>query len=273
MLKKKFGSYEVRAWEEYRRTKTGSAVEVVSPQKYDNAASPVNEKAIKKVATPSNKTSTTKKPPPGPGWKHKLVSENEKNRCCWLSPTRNIEFKRWAPACEFEKLREEFGNEVRAWGEYRRRKAGSRTCLVVSPRQYDDDDYPIAGRTIKTAVNTSNQTGTQRSHSPPGPGWKDKILAEGQTNCRHWISPTRNIEFRRRSHACEFEELRLKLGNEVQAWEEYRKTKVGFDTCVVSASQYDMVGVGEKSKTENVATPNKARATKPRRAKKRMFER
>ncbi|KAL3773343.1 hypothetical protein ACHAW5_010020 [Stephanodiscus triporus] len=80
-----------------------------------------------------------KSPPPGPGWESKLVKYRGQNRLHWLSPGRRIEFKRYKPACQFEKLREDNDNdEVRAWHKYRRNVRGA--TFVVSPHQYDQHD-------------------------------------------------------------------------------------------------------------------------------------
>jgi hypothetical protein len=58
--------------------------------------------------------------------------------------------------------------------------------------------------------------------------WTRELVAEKRQNQYHWISPTRKIEFRRRSQACEFEMLMKKFGSsEVRAWEEYRRAKAG----------------------------------------------
>jgi len=252
-LRRRFDNDEVQAWEDYRRIKQGSDTYVINPSQYD---------------TKPIKSTQSRKPPPGPGWKCKRVVESgEIHRWHWISPTRNIEFRRWAPAGEFEKLRHELGDEMRAWEEYRKRKAGSDT-FVVSPSKYDVD--PIETNSPTTpVVNDGDSNHTEEiltaRKPPPGPGWKHKFVVEvagGQRQC-YWISPVRNIEFRRRPQACEFEKLRLKFGNEVQAWEEYRKIKVGLSTCVVSASKFDMGGVEEKSTTEAVATPNGTGTTTP----------
>ncbi len=77
--------------------------------------------------------------PPGPGWKSRYVEES-KNKFVnhWVSPTRNIEFKRRKQACKFEGLRSEYGyDEVRAWTEYRKSTVGTRTSYVVNPLLYD----------------------------------------------------------------------------------------------------------------------------------------
>jgi hypothetical protein len=94
--------------------------------------------------TPNRKCTTPKSTtPPGPGWKHKRVSNagDSQNRGHWMSPTRNIEFRRRVAACEFEKLRRTFGTEKRAWHEYSKLKANR--GAVVLPGQYDDDDCPV----------------------------------------------------------------------------------------------------------------------------------
>jgi len=247
-LRLTFDNDEVQAWEEFRRIKQGSDTYVINPSQYD----------MKPI-----KTTQSRKPPPGPGWKYKRVVESDEiHRWHWISPTRNIEFRRWAAADDFEKLRHEFGNEGCAWEEYRRRKAGSDTC-VISPRKYDVD--PIEKNSPSDDDSNYAEEILTAKKPPPGPGWKHKFVVEvagGQRQC-HWLSPVRNIEFRRWPQACEFEKLRLKFGNEVQAWEEYRKMKVGFRTRVISASKYDTGGVEEKSTTETVATPNGTSTTAP----------
>ena len=78
-------------------------------------------------------------PPLGPGWESKLVEYQGRNRFHWLSPCRRIEFRRYQPACRFEKLRKENDNdEVRAWDVYGRDPHGR--TWVVSPDQYDQHD-------------------------------------------------------------------------------------------------------------------------------------
>ena len=125
-------------------------IKIISPHQYDPR--PIE-------------TTETKKPPPGPEWKHKRVAETDKiHRCHWISPTRNIQFRRWGAACEFETLRQEFGNEVRAWEEYRRMKKGSDT-YVISRNKYDSDS-------------TSPQAIPSTKKRPPGLGWKYKFVVE-----------------------------------------------------------------------------------------------
>ena len=87
------------------------------------------------------------------------------------------------------------------------------------------------------AVNTPQKPGTD----PPGPGWKSRYVEETKGNfAHHWISPTRCIEFRRYKQACEFEDLRFEYGSdEVRAWNEYRKMKLGDDVRVVTPHRYD----------------------------------
>ena len=128
-------------------------IKIISPHQYDPR--PIE-------------TTETKKPPPGPEWKHKRVAETDKiHRCHWISPTRNIQFRRWGAACEFETLRQEFGNEVRAWEEYRRMKKGSDT-YVISPNKYDSDS-------------TSPQAIPSTKKRPQGLGWKYNFLVKEQT--------------------------------------------------------------------------------------------
>ena len=75
----------------------------------------------------------------------------------------------------------------------------------------------------------------------PGPGWKSRHVEETKGNfAYYWLSPTRCIEFRRYKQACEFEQLRSTYGSdEVRAWKEYRKMKLGGDVRVVTPSRYD----------------------------------
>ena len=54
------------------------------------------------------------------------------------------------------------------------------------------------------------------------------------------MSPDRDIEFRRLTQACEFEQLRKKFGSdEIRTWTEYREIKRGVDFLVVSPFLYD----------------------------------
>jgi len=114
-------------------------------------------------------------------------------------------------------------------------KAGNgNETTVIDPSQYD------LGQ--NNEVNTIVRDPASPSKIPsPGPGWTSLISVDNCGNKhRHWMSPIRKIEFRNRSPALEFEELRKKFSNnEVRAWEEYRTMKVGADTCVVFPSQYD----------------------------------
>ena len=108
------------------------------------------ESKNKPAMTPNRKCTTPKSTtPPGPGWKYKLVSNagDSQNRGHWMSPTRNIEFRRRVAACEFEKLRRTFGTEKRAWHEYSKLKANR--GAVVLPGQYDNDDCPVEDSCIE----------------------------------------------------------------------------------------------------------------------------
>ena len=84
--------------------------------------------------------------------------------------------------------------------------------------------------------------GKKKSH--PGPGWKPKKVKETNQFVTHWISPTRQIVFRRRRAACNFESLRREFGtDEVEAWEVFRKQYYskakGHPAFVVSPQDYD----------------------------------
>ena len=72
---------------------------------------------------------------------------DSQNRGHWMSPTRNIEFRRRVAACEFEKLRKTFGTEKRAWHEYSKLKANR--GAVVLPGQYDNNDGPVEDSCIE----------------------------------------------------------------------------------------------------------------------------
>ena len=114
----------------------------------------------------------------------------------------------------------------------------------------------------RKSKNEEDQAASIR-RSPPGPGWRHKVVSEG-INCAaicHWISPTRNIEFRRRAQALVFEDLRQKHRNEVKAWNEYRRIMVGKDTCVVAAYQYD-TGENPKNHIQRPGKPVVATAKK-----------
>ena len=86
-------------------------------------------------------------PTPGPEWTPKLVREAGQNRSHWLSPVRRIEFKRYKQACEFEEWRKKHDNdEVRAWNQFRRIKAGVEQIQVVSILKYDEPSSSESNR-------------------------------------------------------------------------------------------------------------------------------
>ncbi len=73
---------------------------------------------------------------------------------------------------------------------------------------------------------------------PPGLDWKPKPVQCSTQNRLHWLSPIRRIEFRKRSHACKFEQMRKRYGiDEIKAWQVYREKFTL--TYVVNANQYD----------------------------------
>lgn len=73
---------------------------------------------------------------------------------------------------------------------------------------------------------------------PPGQGWEPKKISYSTQNRLHWLSPSRRIEFTKRSHACQFEKMRERYGiDERKAWLVYRKNFS--PTFVVDAHQYD----------------------------------
>ena len=112
----------------------------------------------------STATATIKKPPPGPGWKPKVVVKSLKRYCHWISPVRNIEFTRWAQAMEFERLRKKYGNnEVRAWEKYRQSKVGA-TFRVVSAHFYDAKPHEPRStkRKVKEEEDSTTATSTRR---------------------------------------------------------------------------------------------------------------
>ena len=111
---------------------------------------------------------SVKKPPPGPGWKPKLVLEapgqSSTRYCHWISPVRKIEFTRWVQACEFEQLRKKHGNnEVEAWAAYRQSNVGAEV-RVVSPYLHDAKPNKTSAiqRKVKEEEGSSTATSTNR---------------------------------------------------------------------------------------------------------------
>lgn len=112
-------------------------------------------------------------PPPGPNWTPKLVRQSGFSHNHWISPTRGIEFRMHKNACEFEKLRKQYGNddEVLAWNEYRRinyRK--NNACVVVNPSQYDVNELDSKLR----------PEWTSKVESKLGLDWTFKVVWEGR---------------------------------------------------------------------------------------------
>ena len=168
------------------------------------------------------------------------------SRCHWISPTRNIEFRKFKPACTFENLRVEFGaDETQAWVQYRQMTAGSDT-FVVSPYLYDETEQ------------------SPRTNPTPGPDWTPKLVREPGQNRSHWLSPVRRIEFKRYKQACEFEEWRKQHDNdEVRAWGEYRRVKARVEQIqVVDIQKYDERSSSESNR--NSPPGRTRRATKPK---------
>jgi len=223
---------KVRACNEHRTIEAGDKkIHVVSIPKYDERSS----------------SKSTRNLPPAQGWIPNVVLESVGvSRCHWISPTRKIEFRRFKPACTFEKLRKEFGaDEIQAWVQYRKMTAGSDT-LVVSPFQYDETEE------------------CSRTNPTPGPDWTPKLIREPGQNRNHWLSPVRRIEFKRYKQACEFEEWRKQHDNdEVRAWNEYRRIKAGVEQIqVVDIHKYDERSSSESSRN---SPPGRARrATEPK---------
>ena len=110
----------------------------------------------------STATATIKKPPPGPGWKPKVVVKSLQRQCHhWISPVRNIEFTRWTQAMEFERLRKKYGNnEVRAWEKYRQSKVGANFRVVSA---YIYDAKPHEARSTKRKVKEEEDSTTATS--------------------------------------------------------------------------------------------------------------
>ncbi|KAL3765869.1 hypothetical protein ACHAWU_005402 [Discostella pseudostelligera] len=219
------------------------------------------------LITNSESPGTKNKTLPGVGWKAMRVFESGQYVCHWISPTRQIEFKRHSAACNFERLRIKFGSdEVKAWETYRAQctRKGIVT-RVVSPRDYDaksrsvstasrarrvsgrtllskprkntsdgqqlrrkSDNHPSQNVEAKNDVSKSPSLGTTLGQKvdPPGPGWKLKSVCESGRVKTYFMSPMRQIEFRRRKEASDFERLRIEFGsNEVEAWEEASRAR------------------------------------------------
>jgi hypothetical protein len=82
------------------------------------------------------------------------------------------EFRRYQPACEFEKLREHFGGDEKlAWAEYQKLTARGNT-FVVDPSQYEEG-----------ALYSKNN---RPPLPPPGHGWTSKVVKEAKQNRTHW---------------------------------------------------------------------------------------
>lgn len=200
---------------------------------------------------------SVKKPPPGPGWKPKLVLEapgqSSTRYCHWISPVRKIEFTRHTQACEFESLRKKHGNnEVEAWAAYRQMKVGA-DFRVVSPYLYDGK--PNKTSTIKRKVkeeeeDSSTATSTNRKKrkmtnddrfsidiedddnlSTLSSGWKAikpfsplnaKFVKNAKTS--QYISPSLGIRFRSYSSAKGFDSVLKKYPrDEGKAMDEYTR--------------------------------------------------
>ena len=121
-LRLKFESDEVKAWEEYRKQCVGKRTRVVGPHQYDAHPGCV-----------------------GPEWKSKRVYEYGQHFFHWISPKRQIEFRSLSAACEFDRLRSEFGSdEFKAMKEYRKLCANEgKSTRVVSPDDYDANPQRI----------------------------------------------------------------------------------------------------------------------------------
>ena len=216
---------------------------------------------------------------PGPGWEQKRCNEGKLAIVThWISPARRIEFKRHKAAVAFEQLRNEVGaDEIEAWEEFRKRSRGRYPLSVVSPQKYDAklncaqtprerqvrhtkraniSMFEKSNDHLREEINSTSPTNATKScaakstsvggkKSPPGPEWKPKIVKEtNDQSVTHWISPMRQIEFRRRRAACNFETLRREFGtDEVEAWEVFRKRYYskakGHPAFVVSPQDYD----------------------------------
>ena len=214
-----------------------------------------------------------------PGWTSEILSEGwRQNRLYWVPPSREIAFREWQQAHDFEHLRVECDNdEDKALAElkktttkkirYKRlskpRHKTKRVTKAIGQRAITK----IGATTMKTKESTSIEASSSKSdkNPPPGTGWRFDVATggEGDNNRCHWFSPTRNIEFRRRKQACEFEDLiRKQFGaDEIKAWAEYREMKHGQPTRVVSPEQYDVethlnratkeIALSERGKQQN----------------------
>jgi hypothetical protein len=223
-----------------------------------------------------------KLPPPGLGWTPKFVPGVDQNRWHWISPTKKLEFTRRPQARLFEDLRNKYGaDEVVALEKYKlqmKRKPAfitpqSSTTRSISLSKNSKERRACGHVTIKRPCRSSirapalikpnresNRAAaspqTMRNRPPPGHGWRSKYDAKEQTH--HWFSPTRSIEFTRYTVALEFETLRSKYGpDEVRAWEEYRKMKLGKKSYVVTPYDYDLPA--SESAVRNVDTCKPAR--------------
>jgi hypothetical protein len=192
-----------------------------------------------------------------PGWTSEILPEGgRQNRLYWVPPSREIGFREWQQACDFEHLRVECDNdEDKALAElkktttkkirYKRlskpRHKTKRVTKAIGQRAIKK----IGATTMKTKESTSIEASSSKSdkNPPPGTGWRFDVATggEGDNNRCHWFSPMRKIEFVRRQQACEFEGLRKQFGaDEIKAWAEYRKMKCGANTRVVSPHLYDV---------------------------------
>ena len=110
-------------------------------------------------------------------------------------------------------------------------EAEERSDLDERIREKIDEDR-LAVRAAQT------QQGETPRKSPPGPDWTSKCVNNAGKSRFHWVSPTRRIEFKRLTAACQFEKLReMHVHDEVKAWKEYRSN--GGKTFVVAPHQYD----------------------------------
>ena len=231
-----------------------------------------------------------KLPPPGPGWTARFVPGVDQNRWHWISPTRKLEFTRRPRARLFEELRKKYGaDEVVALEKYKLKMKKkptfitpqSSTTISISLSRHSKERRACGHVTIKRPCRSSiraptlikpnresNQAATSHqkmwNRPPPGHGWRTKYDEKSQTH--HWLSPTRSIEFKRYTVACEFEKLRSKYGSdELRAWEEYRKKKFGVDMRVVTPYRYDLPASESAVKNVNKRARRwgTAKSTKP----------
>ena len=227
-----------------------------------------------------------KLPPPGPGWTAKFVPGVDQNRWHWISPTRKLEFTRRPRARLFEELRKKYGaDEVVALEKYKLKMKKkptfitpqSSTTISISLSRHSKERRACGHVTIKRPCRSSIRAPTlikpnresnqaavsprrMRNRPPPGHGWRSKYDKKSHTH--HWLSPTRSIEFMRYPVACEFETLRSKYGSdEVRAWDEYRKMKVGKKKYVVNPSDYDLPASESAVKSVDTSKPARRRGT------------